>query len=211
MEKMYDYLRKVLRNEQKFSPKKVLDLGAWNGRWTREVKEFWPDAHYTCIEAGEKHRQRLRLCADKIYIAVLGNENKNVEMHLRQIRKGPDATKVTYTKGSNIFGSAPKFPAYTSEVRKMATLESLVGEEASYDFIKQDVQGAELLVMQGSPEIFKRAKYVLNEVNIEKDPNHPVIPSIKEMDLYMKTLGFNNGEIIDEHPLHKQVDKLYFK
>ena len=211
MEKMYDYLRKELRNKQKFYPRKILDLGAWNGRWTREVKEFWPNAHYTCIEAGEKHRKRLRLCANKIYIAVLGNENKNVEMHLRQIRKGPDATKVTYTKGSNIFGSAPKFPAYTSEVRKMATLESLVGEEASYDFIKQDVQGAELLVMQGSPEIFKRAKYVLNEVNIEKDPNHPVIPSIKEMDLYMKTLGFNNGEIIDEHPLHKQVDKLYFK
>ena len=26
MEKMYNYLRKVLRNEQKFSPKKILDL-----------------------------------------------------------------------------------------------------------------------------------------------------------------------------------------
>ena len=203
---MYEYLKKL-----DFKPNTVLDIGAWNGFWTKNCKEFWPKAHYTCIEAGEKHRQRLRLCADKIYIAVLGYENKEVEMHLRQIRKGPDATKVTYTKGSNIFGSAPKFPAYSSEVRKMATLESLVGEEASYDFIKQDVQGAELLVMQGSPEIFKRAKYVLNEVNIEKDPNHPVIPSIKEMDLYMKTLGFNNGEIIDEHPLHKQVDKLYFK
>ena len=111
MEKMYDYLRKELRNKQKFYPKKVLDLGAWNGRWTREVKEFWPKAHYTCIEAGEKHKRRLRLCANRIYIAVLGNENKKVRMHLRQIRKGPDATKITYTKGSNIFGSAPTFPA----------------------------------------------------------------------------------------------------
>jgi len=208
---MYNYLRKVLRNERKFSPKKVLDLGAWNGRWTREVKEFWPNAHYTCIEAGEKHRQRLRLCADKIYIAVLGNENKEVEMHLRQIRKGPDATKVTYTKGSNIFGSAPKFPAYTSEVRKMATLESLVGEEASYDFIKQDVQGAELLVMQGSSEIFKRATYVLNEVNLYKDPEEFLIPDVKEMDLFMQSLGFNNSAVIDDHGKMDQIDKLYWK
>ena len=102
---MYEYLKNL-----DFKPKKVLDLGAWNGTWTRTVKEFWPNAKYTCIEAGAKHKKRLRLCADKIYIAVLGNENKKVKMHLRQIRKGAFATKVTYTKGSNIFGSSPTFP-----------------------------------------------------------------------------------------------------
>ena len=198
---MYEYLKKL-----DFKPNTVLDLGAWNGIWTREVKEFWPDAHYTCIEAGKKHEGRLLKCANEVFIAVLGNENKEVDMHLRKIK----GHKITYTKGSNIFGTST-FPSQAVEKRKMQTLESVVGANATYDFIKQDVQGAELLVMQGSPEIFKRAKYVLNEVNIEKDPNHPVIPSIKEMDLYMKTLGFNNGEIIDEHPLHKQVDKLYFK
>jgi len=212
MDEMYGYLEKELKIKQNFSPEKILDLGAWNGRWTNEVKKFWPNAHYTCIEAGQKHKGRLTDCANKVYIAVLGNENKEVKMHLRRIIKGPQATKVTYTKGSNIFGSASSFPAVASEVREMVTLKSLVGEHASYDFIKQDVQGAELLIMQGSPEIFKRARYVLNEVNIEKDPNHPVIPNIKEMDLYMKTLGFNNSEIIENHSVqNQQVDKLYFK
>ena len=208
MNEMYQYLREEL---QGFIPKKILDLGAWNGRWTNEVKKFWPDAHYTCIEAGEKHKGRLLHCANKVFIAVLGNENKKVKMHLRQIRKGPGATKVTYTKGSNIFGSAPTFPAYTSEERDMVTLESLVGADASYDFIKQDVQGAELLVIQGSPEIFKRATYVLNEVNLYKDPDHPLMPDVKEMDTYMKILGFLNSKIIDDHGLHKQVDKIYWK
>ena len=212
MDKMYDYLRKELRNKQKFYPKKVLDLGAWNGKWTRKVKEFWPTARYTCIEAGEKHKRRLRLCANRIHIAVLGNKNKKVKMYLRQIRKGPDATKVTYTKGSNIFGSAPTFPAYTFQERDMQTLEAVVGVDATYDFIKQDVQGAELLVMQGSPQIFERAKYVLNEVNLEKDPNHPTMPDEKEMDAYMKTLGFNNSTAIADHgPKNLQVDKLYWK
>ena len=212
MDKMYDYLENELKIKQNFSPKKILDLGAWNGRWTREVKKFWPNAHYTCIEAGTKHKRRLRLCANRVYIAVLGNENKEAKMHLRQIVKGPDTTKITYTKGSNIFGNATGFPAEASEVREMVTLKSLVGEDVSYDFIKQDVQGAELLIMQGSSEIFKRAKYVLNEVNLYKEPNYPVIPDENEMDLYMKTLGFNNSAIIDDHgPDISQVDKLYWK
>ncbi len=49
---MYEYLENL-----DFKPKKVLDLGAWNGIWTREVKEFWPDAHYTCIEAGKNTKE----------------------------------------------------------------------------------------------------------------------------------------------------------
>ena len=207
---MYEYLKKL-----DFKPKKILDIGAWNGIWTRTCKEFWPNAHYTCIEAGGKHRQRLRLCANKIYIAVLGNENKKVKMHLRKIIKGKgnkklERIKITYTKGSNIFGSTSTFPSHAEEKRKMQTLESVVGVNATYDFIKQDVQGAELLVMQGSPEIFKRATYVLNEVNLYKDPEQPLIPDVNEMDLFMQSLGFNSSAVIEEHGKHNQVDKLYW-
>ena len=203
MEKMYQYLQEEL---QGFIPKKILDLGAWNGIWTREVKEFWPDAHYTCIEAGEKHKGRLLKCANEVFITVLGNENKEVDMHLRKIK----GHKITYTKGSNIFGLST-FPSEAVEKRNMQTLESIVGADATYDFIKQDVQGAELLVMKGSPEIFKRATYVLNEVNLYKDPEQPLVPDVKEMDLFMQSLGFNSSAVIDDHGKMDQIDKLYWK
>ncbi len=198
---MYEYLENL-----DFKPKKILDLGAWNGIWTREVKEFWPDAHYTCIEAGKKHEGRLLKCANEVFIAVLGNENKEVDMHLRQIK----GHKITYTKGSNIFG-IDTFPSQAVEKRKMQTLKSIVGNDAIYDFIKQDVQGAELLVMKGSPEIFKRATYVLNEVNLYKDPKQPLIPDVDEMDLFMQSLGFNSSAIIGDHGKVNQIDKLYWK
>ena len=199
---MYEYLKKL-----DFKPNTVLDLGAWNGIWTREVKEFWPDAHYTCIEAGKKHEGRLLKCANEVFIAVLGNENKEVDMHLRKINR---ESKITYTKGSNIFGLST-FPSEAVEKRKMQTLESVVGANATYDFIKQDVQGAELLVMQGSPEIFKRATYVLNEVNLYKDPEEFLIPDVKEMDLFMQSLGFTSSAVIDDHGKMDQIDKLYWK
>ena len=203
MNEMYEYLQKLKK------PKWVLDLGAWNGRWTRSVKDFWPNAHYTCIEAGQMHKNNLLKCANKVYITVLGNENKKVEMHLRKGLRNEE--KIAYTKGSNIFGSTPTFLSQVVEQRKMQTLESVVGADAIYDFIKQDVQGAELLIMQGSPEIFKRATYVLNEVNLYKDPKQPLIPDVDEMDLFMQSLGFNSSAIIGDHGKVNQIDKLYWK
>ena len=141
---------------------------------------------------------------------MLGNEHKEVKMHLRQIKKSHYRNKITYTKGSNIFGSAGNFPAHAYHKRPMVTLESVVGKDAQYDLIKQDVQGAELLVMQGSPKIFKRAKYVIQEVNLYKDKDFPEIPDEKEMDKYMAQLGFNNNEVIGNHEGFDQIDKIYY-
>ena len=49
---MYEYLKK-LKVEHDFMPAKILDIGAWNGFWTNNVKKIWPEAEYTCIEAGQ--------------------------------------------------------------------------------------------------------------------------------------------------------------
>ena len=58
----------------------------------------------------------------------------------------------------------------------MQTLDNLVGKDAQFDLIKQDVQGAEIMVMEGCPSVFERAKYVIQEVNQEPDPALPLIP-----------------------------------
>ena len=56
---MYEYLKK-LKAEHDFEPAKILDIGAWNGFWTNNVKKIWPEAKYTCIEAGQKHEKKLK-------------------------------------------------------------------------------------------------------------------------------------------------------
>ena len=126
-------------------------------------------------------------------------------MYLREIKKG-DKKKITYTKGSSVFGV---FKDYES--RQMQTLNELVDNNAQFDLIKQDVQGAEILVMQGAPEIFKRAKYVIQEVNLYKDKDFLGIPDEKEMDEYMAQLGFNDNEVIAKHDGVDQIDKIYYK
>ena len=193
-----------LKVEKNFNPSKILDIGAWNGFWTKNVKEIWPDAHYTCIEAGPKHEKKLKNITPDYHIAVLGDSNKEVKMYLREIDKG-NRKKITYTKGSSIFNIFKDF-----ELRQMQTLDELVGKDAEYDLIKQDVQGAEIMVMQGAPVIFKKAKYVIQEVNLEKNKNFPDMPCELDMDDYMLKLGFQNNAVIENKYNAGQVDKIYF-
>jgi FkbM family methyltransferase len=200
---MYNYL-KNLRDEQNFMPAKILDIGAWNGFWTSNVKEIWPEAEYTCIEAGQKHENKLKQITPNYHIAVLGDSNREIKMHLIEISKG-NKKKITYTKGSSVFGVYENY-----EFRQMQTLNELVGSDAQFDLIKQDVQGAEIMIMKGAPEIFRRAKYVIQEVNLHKDENFPDMPYEETMDSYMSTLGFNNSDTVATHDGFDQVDKIYF-
>ena len=200
---MYHWLTEL--GAQGFQPGRILDIGAWNGVWTRTVREIWPDAHYTCIEAGRKHLPRLEQTADEVHIAVVGDRNRTVKMYLREIDKGT-RKKTTYTKGSTIFGIFPD-----SEPRQMQTLQDIVGAEATYDLIKQDIQGAELLTIAGSPRIFQRARYVINEVNTEPDPRHSSMPWETEMDRAMERLGFDQSRTIEHKESVGQKDKIYFR
>lgn len=200
---MYEYLKK-LKKEKNFMPNSILDIGAWNGFWTLNVKAIWPDAEYTCIEAGPKHEKKLKKVTPNYHIAVLGDANREVKMHLREIIKG-NKKKVTYTKGSTLFGI---FKDY--EIRQMQTLDQVVGKDSQFDLIKQDVQGAEIMIMQGAPNIFKKAQYVIQEVNLYKNQQFPEMPTEHDMDVYMSSIGFSNSEIIAEHN-KEQVDKIYFK
>ena len=200
---MYDYLKK-LKTEKNFMPMKILDIGANIGLWTNSVKAIWPDAEYTCIEAGPKYEKHLKEIAHNYHIAVLGDSNREVKMYLREIDKG-SKKKVTYTKGSTVFGIFKDH-----EIRRMQTLDQLVGKDAQFDLIKQDVQGAEIMIMKGAPDIFTRAKYVVQEVNTHKDKQFPDMPSESEMDEFMFELGFDNSEVIEQKSNVDQIDKIYF-
>jgi len=184
---LYIFLEDFLVKERKFVPETVLDLGAWNGIFTRMCKQLWPNAHYTCIEAGHEHQYQLTLCANKVHIAVVGDTNRECTMYHN--KKG-------YTKGASLFNKTDY-----SDKRQMETLSSIVGKNTTYDFIKQDVQGAELLIMDGSPEIFQKAKYVILEVQVNEQKN---------IDDYMFQLGFKHNKIIPKENSTVEFDKIYW-
>ena len=69
MESIYEYLKNELFLKKNYVPARVLDIGAWNGFWTKTCKSFWLNSHYTCIEAGKNHRKDLEAIAEDVHIA----------------------------------------------------------------------------------------------------------------------------------------------
>jgi|TARA_Y100000114_G_scaffold157179_1_gene187791 FkbM family methyltransferase len=185
---LYYVLKEQVKEKNNFIPQKILDIGAWNGFFTRICKMIvWPNAHYTCIEAGKKHEKKLNDIAEQVHIEVLGDSNRDCIMYTNEIG---------YTKGASLFDKTDY-----ADKRKMKTLETVVGKDATYDFIKSDVQGAELMIMKGSPAIFQRAQYVMLEVQLLQ---------AEEIDTFMKGLGFNKSIIVPKK-VYTEMDKIYWK
>ena len=195
---MFDFLS---THKNLINAKKILDIGANNGQFCRGIKKIFPHAHVTSIEAGDKYKDSLQECADEVHIAVLGNERKIVDMYLIETKPG----KPSYSKGSNLFGNGKH-----KDQRHMQLLSDVVADK-DFDFIKQDVQGAEIMIMEGAPEIFTSADYVLNEVNLFESARGE--PNIDTMNDYMKTLGFDFHYTITNSADkdNRQTDVLYCK
>lgn len=194
---MFDFLA---QHKDNINAKKILDIGANSGQFCKGIKKIFPHAHVTSIEAGAKYQKNLQECADKVHIAVLGDERKTVDMYLIETKPG----KPSYSKGSNLFGKGSH-----KDQRQMVLLSDIVDD--SYDFIKQDVQGAEIMIIKGSREIFKNAKYIINEVNTSDQGRGE--PTIEQMHKFMIDLGFPHHVIITDSVDKdgNQVDVLYTK
>jgi len=188
-------------HKNQINAKRILDIGANSGQFCKGIKKIFPHAHVTSIEAGGKYKDSLQECADEVHIAVLGNERKIVDMYLIETKPG----KPSYSKGSNLFGNGKH-----KDQRHMQLLSDVVGDE-DFDFIKQDVQGAEIMIIEGAPEIFTTADYVLNEVNLHTSTRGE--PDINTMHKFMNTLGFNFNYVITDYQekINQQTDVLYCK
>lgn len=191
----------ITKHKNQIDAKRILDIGANSGQFCKGIKKIFPHAHVTSIEAGAKYKNSLQECADEVHIAVLGNERKLVDMYLIETKPG----KPSYSKGSNLFGNGKH-----KDQRQMELLSDVVNNNA-FDFIKQDVQGAEIMIMEGTPEIFTNAEYVLNEVNLHTSTTGE--PDINTMHKFMKTLGFDFYYVITDYQKknNQQTDVLYCK
>ena len=52
------------RGSTRFRPATIIDVGASTGSWSMMAKSHWPNAQLVCIEADERHREKLEaFCA----------------------------------------------------------------------------------------------------------------------------------------------------
>jgi len=60
-------------------PKTVIDVGAFEGDWSKMARNIWPDSHLLMFEANIQKQDRLSIVADSIgatlYCEILGAED----------------------------------------------------------------------------------------------------------------------------------------
>ena len=77
-----------LRVKMKFRPKLILDVGANEGSWTREVRSIFPEARFFMVEAVAKHNKTLSQVGVPYAFAVLGDEEKEVDFYQAKTSTG---------------------------------------------------------------------------------------------------------------------------
>jgi FkbM family methyltransferase len=166
-----------------FSPRTVVDVGAYQGEWTRLVKEIFPAARVLMVEPQTGKQAALRQVCD----AYPG------EVVLSSELLGPeDGRTVEFAEmetGSSVYEE--RSPVAREKTRRtVATLDSVVRSAgwSEVDLLKLDVQGYELEVLKGAASVLPTCEFVLMEASLI--PVNQGCPLIAEVIGYMAGAGF---------------------
>ena len=183
------------------NPSVIYDIGANDGSWTRSAKSVFPTARYEEFEANSQHAKEGR------HMVLLGETTKEVPFY-----------KAT-TPGSNTGASVylevtPHYTpgTYTVETLPMVPLDEYAARMnlPAPDFLKLDVQGAELDVLRGAERTLQTTRYIAMEVSLHRWNKDA--PMIEEVFAYMASRGFECIDILDTHNVHNylfQIDVLF--
>jgi FkbM family methyltransferase len=186
-----------------FCPRTIVDVGAYQGEWSKMAKSVWPDAHLIMVEPNKELMDHLKVIASKLKAALhcelLGeSDGKEVPFHVMG-------------SGSSVMSERSDFPR-TTEVRALITLDSLLAGGLAVDFLKIDAQGYELAIINGAENVLKNVQAVLLEIAlIEVNEGCPILHEVLS---HMFDRGFVTYDILEMHrrPIDQalcQIDVLF--
>ena len=175
-----------------FQPRGILDIGANSGQWSAIARVIFQDAPIVMIEAQPVFNPQL-----KSMTAALGNASHHIALLGEEIGMAPfHIVQFPGSTGSSLLRENTSHPIQTV-MQDMVTLDYLMrNSQEFYDFIKLDVQGAELRVLQGGLQVLGRAEFVLLEVSLL--PYNNEAPLAAEVMAWMQAHGFMLYDILDQ-------------
>lgn len=199
--------RLMTLREHSFYPRTILDIGAYQGDWTSQVQNIWPEANYFMVEANIEQENALASVPNAKYeIALLGDKKKSVVEYFATPAEITSGNSI-YQEQTGLFDNAPV------KLLSMITLDSLVKKNKikNIDFIKIDTQGSELDILEGATTVIKQAQFILLETqNLEFNKGAPLLD---EVITKMKKWGFRVFDITEIHYLPTgemiQIDFLF--
>ena len=165
----------------------VYDIGAHKGRWTKWNKKILKKSEFILFEANEIHAEKLKKTKSKYFIQILASEDKEVNFY----RKGGTGDSMYLENTDHYDGHAEHVLA--------KSLDTLVHENKlpAPNYIKLDVQGAELDILRGANDTLKSCALVYMECPIVE--YNLGSPKLNEYLDFMEKLGFKPLKIFEQH------------
>ena len=157
-----------------FESKYAIDVGAYDGEWSKMFKYIFPNSQIVMIEAQTSKDLVLKQVAKDLkntsyHIALLGAE------HGKEV-----VFNINSTVSSVLVEHTPN--DFIKETRQTETVDNILSSKDARhfpDFIKLDVQGYELEVLKGSNMALNTIQFILCEVSlIDINKNSPLITDI---------------------------------
>lgn len=168
-----------------FTPRTVLDIGAYIGSWTQMAKNIWPHSNFIMIEANEE------VAPAKAVVALLGRSEGNRAYY---------STQNEFKTGNSIFlEQTSYFKDCKKRILNMQTLDCLVlkNKWKNIDFVKIDTQGSELEIIVGGLNSVKKTEFILLETqNLTYNEGAPKTLEVMNK---MDELGFTLFDITELH------------
>jgi FkbM family methyltransferase len=172
------------------NPTVIYDIGANSGEWTQRALHVFPNARYEEFEANSQHRRPGR------HIVLLGDTEKEATFY-KAIGDG-----VGGNTGASMYLEVSQHYTpgrFVEETLSMIPLDTYVEKHnLPYpDFMKLDVQGAELDILRGATACMANTKYILMEVSLHRWNKDA--PMIEDVMSYMASKDFELIDIVDTH------------
>jgi FkbM family methyltransferase len=196
-------LRKTLANIQKngFAISTVYDIGANKGRWSRDMRRSLPRSDFFLFEANEKHREKLASRGFPFFICVLGSKEES-----RRFYSIGGTGDSLYLEKSEHYEEGDHRTVTTQTLQKIAQENKLPPP----NFIKLDVQGAELDILAGSEGLLDHCHVIYMECPVlEYNAGAPTFDAYVQ---FMSAKGYVPLQILEQHVLQGaliQVDILF--
>lgn len=144
--------------EKGFRPASIVDVGAYEGHWTRMARQVFADVPVLMVEAQEAKRPFL----DAVVAELSGTSYAQA---LLGRTAGQAIEFFEMETGSSMFPERSNANR-TSRTVETVTLDSLTEGMTGPIFLKADVQGAELEVLRGGTETLKKCEILQLEVAV---------------------------------------------
>lgn len=187
---------------QGFSPRLIVDIGAYRGEWSRDAAAIFPEARLLIVEANPQQESAVAAAARAI--------GPRAEYKLQLLGPEPRENVVFYqvTAGSSVLEELTEMPRTTVRL-PMDTLDHLL-EPRSWSpplLLKLDVQGFELEVLKGGAHTLAAAEIVVLEASLlEYNRGGPLL---HEIVCFMKRAGFVAYDICGQ--LRRRSDLVLFQ